>query len=107
MTTGTTTEPQLPLAGVRVLELGDALAAAYAGRLLVDLGADVVKVERPDGDPLRAVGPFAGGAPDPEAGGAFAYYHAGKRSVVAADALVEQLAERADIVVRCTTTGDD
>ena len=50
-----------PLAGVRVLELGDNIAAAYAGRLLADLGADVVKVEPPAGDPLRHHGPYAPG----------------------------------------------
>src|SRR5207248_11116765 len=43
-----------PLAGVRVVELGMMIAGPFAGRLLADLGADVIKVESPDrGDPLR------------------------------------------------------
>jgi len=46
----------LPLAGMRVLECGDAIAAAYAGRLLCDLGADVVKVESLRGDQIRRTG---------------------------------------------------
>ncbi|WP_226344039.1 CaiB/BaiF CoA transferase family protein [Agilicoccus flavus] len=47
-------EPPAPLAGVRVLELGNYIAAPTAGRLLADFGADVVKVERPGrGDELR------------------------------------------------------
>ena len=48
------------LAHLRVVELGD-VPAAYAGRLLADLGADVIKVEPPDGAPERKLPPFAGG----------------------------------------------
>ncbi|MDX6231904.1 MAG: hypothetical protein QOH68_872 [Nocardioidaceae bacterium] len=48
------TAPTLPLAGLRVLELGNFIAAPTAGRLLADFGAEVVKVERPkSGDELR------------------------------------------------------
>jgi crotonobetainyl-CoA:carnitine CoA-transferase CaiB-like acyl-CoA transferase len=48
-----------PFAGVRVLELGSGTACAYAGQLLADRGADVIKVEPPDGDPLRWRRPHA------------------------------------------------
>ena len=49
-----TDHPRLPLAGVRVLELGNYIAAPTAGRMLADFGAEVVKVERPGtGDELR------------------------------------------------------
>jgi formyl-CoA transferase len=41
------------LAGVRVLEIGHFVAAPFAARLLADLGADVVKIEPPTGDPVR------------------------------------------------------
>ncbi|MFT3855212.1 MAG: CoA transferase [Ilumatobacteraceae bacterium] len=94
-----------PLAGVRVLELGDHLAAAYTGRLLADLGADVVKVEPPTGDPLRHRGPFVGGVGDPERSAGFAYFNAGKRSVLADAAAIAALAEAADVVVQSTADG--
>ncbi|MGH7286966.1 MAG: CoA transferase, partial [Myxococcota bacterium] len=44
-----------PLAGVRVVELGVWIAGPAAGGILADWGADVVKIERPQGDGLRAV----------------------------------------------------
>lgn len=50
-----------PLAGVRVLEASSYLSGPYAAQVLVDLGASVIKVEPPDGDPYRRVGPQFGG----------------------------------------------
>lgn len=70
------------LEGLRVLELGEGASSAYAAKLLADLGAEVVKVEPPSGDPLRTRGPFPGGVPDPEASGIFLYLNANKGSVV-------------------------
>jgi crotonobetainyl-CoA:carnitine CoA-transferase CaiB-like acyl-CoA transferase len=61
-----------PLAGIRVLEVGELVAAPYAAKLMADRGADVVKFERPDGgDAARRRGPFPGGAPDPECSGLY------------------------------------
>lgn len=45
-----------PLAGCRVLELGSTIAGPFCGRLLADFGADVVKIEAPEGDALRSMG---------------------------------------------------
>ena len=56
----------LPLDGIRVLDLSGPVGA-YGGRLLADIGADVVKVELPEGDELRRQGPFAGRAATPSA----------------------------------------
>lgn len=55
--TNVNTAPVRPLAGVRVLDLGRMFAAPFAGQLLGDLGADVIKVERIDGDEMRHYGP--------------------------------------------------
>lgn len=41
------------LAGIRVVELGQYISGPFAAKLLADLGADVVKVESPEGDPMR------------------------------------------------------
>ena len=98
----------LPLAGVRVLELARILAGPWAGQLLADLGADVVKVERPGvGDDTRNWGPPFVPAAD---GGnlSAAYFHSanrGKRSIAAdfqteaGRDTVRTLASQADIVV--------
>lgn len=65
-----------PLAGLKVLDLSRVLAGPFAGRMLADLGADVVKVEPPDGDVTRSWGRVLGNVPG--------YYHqqnAGKRNI--------------------------
>lgn len=68
-----------PLDGLRVVEVGQALAGPLAGAILADMGAEVVKVEKPDGgDDARAWGPPWG----PEAGGerASLYFHGQNRN---------------------------
>src|SRR5215207_779379 len=72
-----------PLSGVRVLELAVGIAGPYGGKLLADLGADVLKAEPPAGDPSRRRGPFRdpSAASDPEASGFSMYLNAGKRGI--------------------------
>ncbi|HLK12089.1 MAG TPA: CoA transferase [Candidatus Binatia bacterium] len=70
------------LEGLKVLEVGDLVGAAYATKLLADLGADVVKIERPaTGDQARRRGPFPGGTPHLETSGLFLYLNANKRGI--------------------------
>jgi len=88
------------LDGLRVVDLAGE-PAAMAGRILSDLGADVVKVEPPGGDPLRAIGPFARA----DAGGRslrFAAWNAGKRSLScdAGDRRLDALLGGADVVIQ-------
>ena len=68
------------LEGYTALDLAD-LRGQLCGKLLGDLGMEVIKVEPPDGDPVRRLGPFAGDAPHPEGSLRFAYLNAGKKSV--------------------------
>ena len=92
------------LRSIRVVDLSSPVGT-YCTRLLSDLGADVVLVEPPEGDPYRRLGPFRGGAAGSDASLAFGYYQAGKRSIVldledAADRTVlERLGGSADVVV--------
>ncbi len=70
-----------PLQGVRVVELAS-FWGAWAGRLLADLGADVLVVEPPGGHSTRSFGPFAGDDPHPDRSLWWWYYNTSKRSVV-------------------------
>ena len=93
------------LAGLRVLELARVLAGPTAGQTLADLGADVIKVESPEGDETRAWGPpFI----ETEGERAAAYFHScnrGKRSIVAdftterGREIVRRLAARSDVLI--------
>ena len=70
-----------PLAGLRVVELCDQLGQ-LAGKLLADMGADVLKVEPPEGSVARRVGPFVDDEPGPNRSLNFWYHNTNKRSVV-------------------------
>lgn len=105
----TQTQPNnAPLAGIRVIELARVLAGPWAGQMLADLGADVIKVENPEGgDDTRHWGPpFVEGSDGENLSAA--YYHSanrGKRSIVAdlrsdeGQALVRRLVATADVVI--------
>jgi crotonobetainyl-CoA:carnitine CoA-transferase CaiB-like acyl-CoA transferase len=69
------------LGHLRVIELGD-IPASYATRQLADLGADVIKVEPPGGDPNRRLPPFAGNIEHPERSLTFINANTNKRSVM-------------------------
>jgi CoA:oxalate CoA-transferase len=69
------------LSEVRVLDLTSYIAGPYCTKLLADLGAQVVKIEVPGGDPTRVYGPFPKDEPDREKGGLFLFLNTNKRSI--------------------------
>ena len=93
-----------PLAGLRVVELCDA-PGQLAGKLVADMGADVIKVEPPEGSSARAIGPFVDDVPGPDRSLNFWYHNTNKRSVTL-DLNTEdgkdawrKLVARADVVI--------
>jgi crotonobetainyl-CoA:carnitine CoA-transferase CaiB-like acyl-CoA transferase len=99
-----------PLAGLRVLELADE-KGQFCGKLLGDLGADVVKIEPPGGEACRHVGPFLDDIPHPERSLSFWYYNTSKRGITldleSADGcrLFARLAATADVVLETFRPG--
>lgn len=99
------------LPGYRVLDLTSSIGA-LCGKLLRDLGMDVIKVESPGGDPMRGEPPFAKGRSHLEGSLRFAYLNAGKRGISldlergAAREVLLDLVERADVVVEDFAPGD-
>lgn len=70
------------LSGLKVLEFGEFVSAPYCAKLLADLGADVIKVETPEGgDPARRRGPFQQGIPHHERSGLFLYLNTNKLGI--------------------------
>jgi crotonobetainyl-CoA:carnitine CoA-transferase CaiB-like acyl-CoA transferase len=98
------------LQGIRILDLADE-KASFCPKLLADLGAKVVKVEKPGGDPSRKIGPFLGNSPHPERSLFFNYHNTNKMGItlnlehpVGRD-LFLRLMNRTDIVVETFAPG--
>lgn len=96
---------QLPLDGIRVIDASRVLAGPFATMLLADLGADVIKIEPPDGDETRTWGPPWWGAPAERRSAYFASVNRNKRSVVldlrtdGGRVALHRLLETADLLV--------
>jgi crotonobetainyl-CoA:carnitine CoA-transferase CaiB-like acyl-CoA transferase len=108
-----------PFEAIKVIECGQGVSAAFGAKLLADLGADVIKVESPQGDLTRRRGPFpdgdkasspvAGmvqsGREDPEKSGSFMYLNMNKRGVIIdltraeGQQLFDELIDRADVLI--------
>ena len=99
-----------PLAGLRVLELADE-KGQFCGKLLADLGADVVKIEPPGGEPCRHIGPFLDDIPHPERSLSFWYYNTSKRGITldldtaAGSRLFGRLAAASDVILETFRPG--
>jgi hypothetical protein len=99
-----------PLTGLRILELTDE-TGQFCGKLLGDLGADIVKIEPPGGERCRRLGPFLDDIPHPERSLPFWYYNTSKRGITLAldttdgSGLFRRLAATADIVLETFRPG--
>ena len=70
------------LGGVKILDISEGIAAPFCTKLLSDLGAEVVKIEKPTiGDRSRALGPFPGGEEHLEKSPFFFFLNTGKKSI--------------------------
>jgi len=99
-----TKEREGALSGYRVLDLADS-KGAYCTKLLADLGADVIKIERPGGDPGRGIPPFVDDVPHPEKSLYFLHRNANKRGITlkletaVGKAIFHKLVKTADVLV--------
>ena len=94
------------LSSLKIIEVGDLVSAPYAAKLMADMGAEVIKIERPGlGDRARTRGPFPGDSPHPEKSGLFLYLNANKYGITLDIAkpeginLLERLAAQADVLI--------
>jgi crotonobetainyl-CoA:carnitine CoA-transferase CaiB-like acyl-CoA transferase len=99
-----------PLAGLKILELADE-TGQFCGKLLGDLGADVIKIEPLGGEPSRRIGPFLDDIPHPERSLSFWYYNTSKRGITlnleTADGrrLFQRLAATSDVILETFRPG--
>src|SRR5215510_10593116 len=98
------------LAPYRVLDFSDE-SGFSCGKILADLGADVIKMEPPGGDAARQIGPFPGDRPDPNNSLYFISYNTGKRGITlnmesaGGRDLLHRLASRADFLIETFPPG--
>jgi len=102
-----------PLAGVKVVEVGTTIAVSFCGKLLADLGATVIKIEHPEGDPIRWYGPFPDDIPDLERSGLFLYLNTSKmgvtlnRETAIGRSLLSRAVEECDILIHDIGLGSE
>src|SRR5271154_7471878 len=92
------------LAGLRVIEIADE-RAEYAGLLMAGLGAEVIKIEPPEGNATRRIGPYLDDQPGPDRSLFFWHYNRNKKSIVldlheqSGQARLSRLLEGADVLL--------
>ena len=104
-------ENKSPFSQIRIVEAGEGISAAFGAKMIADVGAEVIKIEPPEGDLTRRRGPFPDDAADPEKSGLFIYLNANKRGVVAdltrpeGQELLGKLLANADILIHNVVPG--
>ncbi len=99
-----------PLSSYRVIEVADE-KGVYCGKLLAELGADTIKVEKPGGDDTRNIPPFAGDDPHPEKSFFFLYYNQNKKGITLnlectdGQEIFKRLMRNADVIVESFSPG--
>ncbi len=100
-----------PLSGVKVVEYCDFISGPYCTKLLADLGAEVIKIEKPEGDSARRRGPYLHDEPDPEKSGLFLYHNTNKKGITlniethTGQEIFKKLVAEADMLVEDTHPG--
>ncbi len=104
--------PETVLSDLRVLEFSRGIAGPYCGKLLAEYGAEVIKVEPPDGGDLsRRLGPFPDDVPHPEKSGLFLHLNTGKQSLTldiataSGSLILRQLLADADVLIESCAPG--
>lgn len=101
-----------PLSGIKVVEYCHFISGPYCTKQLADLGAEVIKIERPEGDDARKRGPFLGDNPDPELSGVFLYHNTNKKGITLnletteGREIFKKLVSEADVLVEDTMPGE-
>lgn len=101
------------LGGTKIIELGDLVAAPYCAKLLADMGAQVIKIERPgSGDTARGRGPFLDDVPNQETSGLFLYVNTNKLGITldlqseAGRQIFKELVKQADVLIEDRAPGE-
>jgi len=95
----------LALEGIKIIEYSMTISGSYCGKLLADMGADVIKIEPPEGDPSRFFGPFPKTGLHPEKSARFLYLNTSKRGITldletsGDKEMFSSLLRRADILI--------
>lgn len=101
-----------PLSGLKVIEYSSFVAGPYCAKLLADLGAEVIKIEAPEGDEARRKGAFLHNQPDPELSGLYLYLNTNKKGVTlnlvsrTGQDIFKQLIASADILIEDRPAGE-
>ncbi len=102
---------ELALDGLRVIDLSQGIAGPYCAKLLADCGAEVIKVEPPQGDYARTLGPFPDDVPHHDKGGLFIHLNGNKKSVTldvqteSGRVVLRKLLARADALIESHPPG--